>query len=89
MMLPANRIENILQPYEIPKFSMEKRDIEEFITELQGFHEQFRDCITRPDWYQEAFYQVIYLLVTLPHKLSFRKLADFTFFKVFAETVDN
>jgi len=37
-MLASNRIENSLQPYSIPQFSIVKRDIEGFITELQGFH---------------------------------------------------
>jgi SRSO17 transposase len=48
-MLPAIRTENSLQPYSIPQFSIEKRDIEEFITELQGFHEHFRDCFSRSE----------------------------------------
>ena len=48
-MLPAIRMENSLQPYSIPQFSIEKRDIEGFITELQGFHEHFRDCFARSE----------------------------------------
>jgi len=35
--------------YPIPKFSPERDDVEGFMDELRGFHEQFRDCFTRSE----------------------------------------
>lgn len=44
-MLPECRIQEDL--YAIPKFDLEHRDVESFIDELRGFHEEFRDCFSR------------------------------------------
>jgi SRSO17 transposase len=46
-MLPVSRTEGDL--YAIPKFGLEKADIEGFAEELRGFHEQFRDCFSRSE----------------------------------------
>ena len=46
-MLPECRI--LDDPYRIPKFDLEHRDIEGFVEELKGFHEEFRDCFNRQE----------------------------------------
>ena len=46
-MLPECRYES--DPYSIPKFDLEKKDIKDFIQELKGFHEPFRDCFSRQE----------------------------------------
>ncbi len=46
-MLSMNRIEHDL--YSIPKFSIDKRDIQGFIEELKGFHGEFRDCFPKKE----------------------------------------
>lgn len=46
-MLPQCRTEGDL--FSIPKFSIEQRDVEGFIKELKGFHEEFRDCLSRSE----------------------------------------
>ena len=46
-MLPECRCET--DPYPIPKFDVEKKDITNFIHELKGFHEQFHDCFSRQE----------------------------------------
>jgi SRSO17 transposase len=46
-MLPESRCEGDL--FAIPKFSLSKSDVEDFMDELRGFHEQFRDCFMRSE----------------------------------------
>ena len=46
-MLPECRIQD--DPYQIPKFELERDDIENFIEEFKGFHEQFQDCFSRQE----------------------------------------
>jgi hypothetical protein len=46
-MLPASRSEGDL--YAVPKFCLDKDDVEGFMNELHGFHEQFRDCFSRSE----------------------------------------
>jgi len=46
-MLPVSRCEGDL--YAIPKFSLERGDVEGFMDELHGFHEQYRDCFMRSE----------------------------------------
>jgi SRSO17 transposase len=41
--------------FSIPKFTVEKDDVKDFIKELRGFHEQFRDCFSRSEP-RENFY---------------------------------
>jgi SRSO17 transposase len=53
-MLPECRIHD--DPYQIPKFDLERDDIENFIEEFQGFHEQFQDCFSRQEP-RNNFYQ--------------------------------
>jgi SRSO17 transposase len=53
-MLPECRMED--DPYQIPKFDLERDDIENFIEEFQGFHAQFRGCFSRQEP-RDNFYQ--------------------------------
>ena len=53
-MLPECRIQD--DPYQIPKFDLERDDIENFIEEFQGFHAQFQDCFSRQEP-RNNFYQ--------------------------------
>jgi SRSO17 transposase len=46
-MLPACRTGG--DPFAIPTFSIEKRDVEGFIEELRGFHSEFRECFSRSE----------------------------------------
>lgn len=46
-MLPNCRTEG--DPYSIPKFTVEKADVEDFMDELKGFHYEFRDCFSRSE----------------------------------------
>lgn len=49
-----HRTENNL--YSVPKFSIDKRDVQSFMEELKGFHEEFRDCFSRSEP-RENFFQ--------------------------------
>ncbi len=53
-MLPECRLPD--DPYKIPKFEVEHRDVEGFVEELKGFHNEFRDCFTRQEG-RDNFYQ--------------------------------
>jgi SRSO17 transposase len=46
-MLSAPRTESNL--YSVPKFCLDKSDVEGFTNELHGFHEHFRDCFSRSE----------------------------------------
>lgn len=46
-MLPVTRCGEHL--YSVPKFDLNKDDIEGFMNELKGFHEQFHDCFQRSE----------------------------------------
>jgi len=46
-MLSASRCEG--DSFAIPKFSVDRGDVEGFMDELRGFHEQFRDCFMRSE----------------------------------------
>ena len=43
-MLPECRINN--ETFSIPKFTVEKNEVEDFIDELKGFHEEFKPKLT-------------------------------------------
>jgi len=53
-MLAECRTEDEL--FSIPKFTVEKDNVEDFIKELRGFHEQFSDCFSRSEP-RENFYR--------------------------------
>lgn len=46
-MLPATRCEGDL--YAVPKFALDRGEVEGFMDELHGFHEEFRDCFMRSE----------------------------------------
>ena len=46
-MLPECRINN--ETFSIPKFTVEKKEVKDFIDELKGFHEEFNDCFSRSE----------------------------------------
>jgi SRSO17 transposase len=46
-MLPECRTKDAT--FSIPKFTVEKDDIEDFVDELKGFHEEFKDCFSRSE----------------------------------------
>jgi SRSO17 transposase len=46
-MLPSTRKDEFIYP--VPKFDMHAGDVEDFLRELEGFHEQFRDCFQRSE----------------------------------------
>lgn len=46
-MLPECRSNG--DPYAIPKFSVERGDVEDFLNELRAFHGEFRDCFSRSE----------------------------------------
>jgi SRSO17 transposase len=46
-MLPETRQPDC--PYSVPKFNLDQNDIDDFLNELRGFHEQFADCFHRSE----------------------------------------
>ena len=46
-MLPECRTAG--DPYAIPEFDLEREDVEDFLGELKGYHEQFSDCFSRSE----------------------------------------
>ena len=46
-MLPEIRHDEYL--FSVPKFDINKEDIEDFNNELKGFHDNFRDCFSRSE----------------------------------------
>jgi len=56
IMLPESRTKEDL--FSIPKFTVEKKDVEGFIQELRGYHELFRDCFAREEP-RENFFRYI------------------------------
>ena len=52
-MLPACRKECILFP--IPKFNLNEMDIDGFMDGLKTYHEQFRDCFSRSEPWENLF----------------------------------
>jgi SRSO17 transposase len=46
-MLPESRVQD--DPYQIPKFDLNRDDLDDFIDELKGFHSEFHDCFFRQE----------------------------------------
>lgn len=46
-MLPAARCEG--DPYAVPKFALDRGEVEGFMDELHGFHKEFRECFLRSE----------------------------------------
>ena len=47
-MLPASRCEGDLVCH-LPKFSLDRGDVEDLTDELRGFHQQFQACFMRSE----------------------------------------
>lgn len=54
--------------FPIPKMSIEKRDVQEFMEELRGFHEEFRDCFSRSEPRDNFFRYMVGQLSELERK---------------------
>ena len=52
-MLPECRINN--ETFSVPKFTVEKKEVEDFVNELKGFHEEFNDCFSRSESRENFF----------------------------------
>jgi len=52
-MLPECRNDDAT--FSIPKFTVEKKEVEDFIDELKGFHEEFNDCFSRSESRENFF----------------------------------
>jgi len=46
-MLPDIRVQD--DPYQIPKFNLNRDDVTDFVEELKGFHAEFYDCFKRQE----------------------------------------
>ena len=46
-MLPESRTQD--GGFAIPRFDLTPRDVEEFLDELQAFHDHFRSCFSRSE----------------------------------------
>jgi len=65
-MLPECRTNG--ETFSIPKFSVEKKEVDEFIDELRGFHEEFRDCFSRSEPRENFFRYTVGQLSKLERK---------------------
>jgi SRSO17 transposase len=65
-MLPECRTNG--EGFPIPKFSIENRDVQEFMEELRGFHEEFRDCFVRSEPRENFFRYMVGQLSELERK---------------------
>jgi SRSO17 transposase len=45
--------------YSIPKFDLDKNDVEDFLDTLKGFHAEFRDCFAREEGRNNLLYYTI------------------------------
>lgn len=65
-MLPECRTKGDL--FSIPKFTLDRDDVEDFIEELRGFHEEFRDCFSRSEPRENFFRYMVGQLSELERK---------------------
>ncbi len=56
-MLPEIRTSGDI--YAIPKFNLERSDVEDFLDILKGFHAEFRDCFAREEARDNFFYYAV------------------------------
>jgi hypothetical protein len=71
-MLPECRTQGDL--FSIPKFTVEKEDVQDFIKELRGFHEEFSDCFSRTEP-RENFFQYMVGQLSDLHRKSIKPIA--------------
>lgn len=65
-MLPECRYQE--DPYDVPQFSIESKDINTFIEELRGFHQEFRECFSRQEPRDNFFQYMVGQLSDLERK---------------------
>lgn len=65
-MLPDSRNKGDL--FSIPKFTVAEKDVENFIKELSGFHEEFSDCFSRSEPRENFFQYMVGQLSELERK---------------------
>jgi SRSO17 transposase len=65
-MLPDSRTKGDL--FSIPKFTVAEKDVENFIKELSGFHEEFSDCFSRSEPRENFFQYMVGQLSELERK---------------------
>ena len=56
-MLPQIRDNEYL--FSVPKFDVKKEDVQDFLHELKGFHEIFRDCFSRTESRDHFFHYMV------------------------------
>ena len=65
-MLPECRAKGDL--FAIPKFEVTREDVDGFLEELKGFHEEFRDCFSRVEPHESFFRYMVGQLSELERK---------------------
>jgi SRSO17 transposase len=65
-MLPDCRAKGDL--FAIPKFEVNREDVDGFLEELKGFHEEFRDCFSRVEPHESFFRYMVGQLSELERK---------------------
>jgi SRSO17 transposase len=65
-MLPDCRVKGDL--FAIPKFEVTREDVDGFLEELKGFHEEFRDCFSRIEPHESFFRYMVGQLSELERK---------------------
>ncbi len=65
-MLPAIRSEEYT--YQIPEFSVERRDVESFMDELRSYHDHFHDCFQRSETRENVFRYMVGQLSEIERK---------------------
>jgi SRSO17 transposase len=65
-MLPQGQLEGDV--FAVPKFELEEQDVEGFMEELKGFHEEFRDCFWRSELREHFFQYMVGQMSSLERK---------------------
>ena len=58
-MLPRIRFNKNKDIYSIPKFDLERSDVEDFLAELKSFHSEFRYCFARSEMADNMFLYMV------------------------------
>ena len=65
-MLPQHQINGDV--FAVPKFELEKQDVEKFMEKLEGFHHEFKDCFQRSEPRQHFLQYMVGQFSTLERK---------------------
>lgn len=65
-MLPQGQLEG--EVFAVPKFELVEQDVEAFMEELKGFHEEFRDCFWRSELREHFFQYMVGQMSSLERK---------------------